>query len=962
MKKSVLRPLSILLAIIFSFSFFEIASPISAYAYGKDKPIIVVSMGDSYSSGEGIEPFYGQIDSNGNDLPRSSKIVNNDWLAHRSMYSWPSLLTVGNKAVKDHKMPLNKKDVQWYNKSEQDSELQWYFVASSGAVTSDFIRGQEKTTWDNENGSKTTYLPPQLDVFDKNGLYGKVDYVTMSIGGNDLGFVDICLNGFLDTWKGAFSPNWLKNQIDKSNKAWSDTIRTNLKKAYWDTYRKAGDQVDIIVVGYPELYYRYTNTAMAGLTQRKLIDDLVLTYCQSKEESEDGEGGEIAKLIEEVNKEIREKNPGITRDKIHYVSVITEFKGHGMDAPEGVIGTFKPWINGTTFLGSQKLDEGIGGIIGYSSAHPNKTGAEHYANLVNKKIAELEPIKQAERNKPIIYGRLSGKICKASDRSTPINNADIKIYRGDSFIQSISSGSDGVYNVQLPVGDYRIEITAEGFIPFSCYASVTDDKTTYLETFLLVGKSDAESGKASGTISDSITGKALENVSISVRSGWNNSDQGEVIKTANTNSNGKYSLELPLGYYTLNVSKNGYIPGMVNIIVQEGETFAQNGVMTPIGDENTFRIVLTWGATPSDLDSHMQGTLLNGNTFHVMYNNKRAMDGTTKVCELDVDDTSSYGPETITLNPTTEEAYYYYIYRYSSSGSLINSEAQVKVYKGNNLVRTFNIPLGFNEARYWNIFAIKNGELIVKNSITDSPDLEYTKEDNGGSNNNENEPGEDNPDPVTKENKCTTLYTVVGESETEMVTYNAKDPDNFDSELSSIRYVSNDPAITIDRYSYSKSSNYRNMAYLIIDYTSNKPGTFMLSAESDLDIDLTDLQVVVEPKLGLESNTSGNMYNHYTNYTIDFSNHTGYKDVVINVAIDESNIELLENFLNNSIEVNRMETGNLTAPAIFETSYTIADDGKSATYVIRITCVSSDMDDYLTVKTKAQEKVIHVVS
>ena len=48
---------------------------------------IVVSLGDSYASGEGVEPFYGQdqIDYKNNIFPE-------DWRAHRSENSWSSKL------------------------------------------------------------------------------------------------------------------------------------------------------------------------------------------------------------------------------------------------------------------------------------------------------------------------------------------------------------------------------------------------------------------------------------------------------------------------------------------------------------------------------------------------------------------------------------------------------------------------------------------------------------------------------------------------------------------------------------------------------------------------------------------------------------------------------------------------------------------------------------------------------
>ncbi|SEG39521.1 hypothetical protein SAMN04487934_12313 [Eubacterium ruminantium] len=76
---------------------------------------IIVSLGDSYSSGEGIEPFYGQYDVNGKALPFSKKVKNDDWLAHRSMYAWSGMLKLLGV---DRTMADNK-------------ETNWFFAAAS---------------------------------------------------------------------------------------------------------------------------------------------------------------------------------------------------------------------------------------------------------------------------------------------------------------------------------------------------------------------------------------------------------------------------------------------------------------------------------------------------------------------------------------------------------------------------------------------------------------------------------------------------------------------------------------------------------------------------------------------------------------------------------------------------------------------------------------------------------------
>ena len=107
------------------------------------------------------------------------------------------------------------------------------------------------------------------------------------------------------------------------------------------------------------------------------------------------------------------------------------------------------------------------------------------------------------------------------------------------------------------------------------------------------------------------------------------------------------------------------------------------------------------------------------------YQDMSAYDGSIEVCNLDVDDTTSYGPETITLNPTTNNAYYYYIFRYAGSGTVASSSAKINVYQGDNLIRTFNVPTNLGESDYWNVFAIKNGQLIEENTITDYADTDY---------------------------------------------------------------------------------------------------------------------------------------------------------------------------------------------------------------------------------------------
>lgn len=325
-------------------------------------------------------------------------------------------------------------------------------------------------------------------------------------------------------------------------------------------------------------------------------------------------------------------------------------------------------------------------------------------------------------------GTLSGKICKASDRVTVIPNASIEIYRDGNLHTSAKSDASGNYAISLPVGTYFVKISSAGYIDFNAYATVESNENTYMETFLLVEGSETDTGIASGKIINSLSGTGAPDVTLSIRKDWNNTNENaEIIKTTVSDSDGNYSIELPLGNYTVAVSKEGYSPSTFNIVVQAGTTNNQDGTITPIISGNNYLITLTWDENPRDLDSHVVGTLNSGDEFHVFFSHKSQNDGNDVVCNLDYDDTDSYGPEHITLTETTDKPYYYYIHRYAGSGAINTSGAQITVEQGNVLIAKFNVPTDLGPDDYWNVFAIKNGQIIVNNTITSTPDISYAE-------------------------------------------------------------------------------------------------------------------------------------------------------------------------------------------------------------------------------------------
>ena len=79
-----------------------------------------------------------------------------------------------------------------------------------------------------------------------------------------------------------------------------------------------------------------------------------------------------------------------------------------------------------------------------------------------------------------------------------------------------------------------------------------------------------------------------------------------------TDTEGKYSFtNLATGYYTVEMSKAGYLPMRFNVSLEEGTNDPKNGYLSldNLETPNDFRVVLTWGIYPTDLDSHLYGKL-----------------------------------------------------------------------------------------------------------------------------------------------------------------------------------------------------------------------------------------------------------------------------------------------------------------------------------------------------------------
>ena len=331
---------SLLCCIIVSSVFLPIITVNVHAETAKEESRIMVSLGDSYSSGEGIEPFYGQNEST------ADKVKNQDWLAHRSEKSWPGRLTLQGV---NGSMAQNRND-------------NWFFVATSGAVTDNLTHNQRKE-YDIDGIEGSRYIDKQLDVFKELGDK-KAEYVTVSIGGNDAKFADIITEAAIPH---PLNPGALN---DKLNSVWEEfyygidggeSIRDRLYQAYCDIQDAAGAQAKIIVAGYPKLLDSNGSGFLFSENEAALINDSVSRF-----------NDEIESIVKSC------KADGM---KICFVSVEKAFDGHGAYSNDAFLNE--------VYIGKKDQDLKWSVSSAYSM-HPNDKGAQAYADCVQAKIDEIE--------------------------------------------------------------------------------------------------------------------------------------------------------------------------------------------------------------------------------------------------------------------------------------------------------------------------------------------------------------------------------------------------------------------------------------------------------------------------------------------------------------------------------------------------------------------------------------------
>jgi hypothetical protein len=291
---------------------------------------------------------------------------------------------------------------------------------------------------------------------------------------------------------------------------------------------------------------------------------------------------------------------------------------------------------------------------------------------------------------------------------------------GEALTATTDGG--GAYTfAEVSTGIYTIKFVKSGYVTVDGNTTIGESPAVYGQT-TMAEEGNGEDGTINFSVADASNPTlAVANAQIMIREG-DNDTQGEFVKRVYSDSVGAVSTTLEPGNYTAEVSKDSYETAYESFVITGGEASSKTVLLSAELDEDDdtastgvggeARVVLTWGVAPRDLDSH-----LTWGENHVAYYNM-----TVDEVSLDVDDTTSYGPETVTISDVdTATTYNYYVHNYSGESDMGASGAVVKLYYGGT-TRTYNIPSGVG--LYWNVFSIENGQVVAasaSNALTSEP-------------------------------------------------------------------------------------------------------------------------------------------------------------------------------------------------------------------------------------------------
>ncbi|PJN61272.1 hypothetical protein PAEAM_24460 [Paenibacillus sp. GM1FR] len=326
--------------------------------------------------------------------------------------------------------------------------------------------------------------------------------------------------------------------------------------------------------------------------------------------------------------------------------------------------------------------------------------------VVKAKYGDFEinvPVTVAVYNEGTVYPTLKGiQVTNGSAKLNFSEGLDVSELTANDFV--VRAYFDGAEQ-QLNNLQYRNgELTFDAINSYGATLYITVESDVNKTHFAGSQSGAIKLTGFGGHIKD-VAGALVADLSISFRKGLDNKT-GEIVGTVKTNTQGNYYINLPPGIYTgeLGGGDTKYITTYligVSAVNVENKRENQTAIEIPTQDETRF--VLTWGKDPVDLDSHLVGPAGDEGMFHTYYSDKQYYNNGELMVDLDLDDVTSYGPETTTIRHLLPGTYTFYVHHFSGSSTIKKSGAKIDVFHGAVATpsATYTVADASGNERYW---------------------------------------------------------------------------------------------------------------------------------------------------------------------------------------------------------------------------------------------------------------------
>ncbi len=328
----------------------------------------------------------------------------------------------------------------------------------------------------------------------------------------------------------------------------------------------------------------------------------------------------------------------------------------------------------------------------------------------------------------------------------PLDSVTVEIKRdnlNETLVETLTTNNSGEYT-KTDLETYReyiITFSKDGYSSTNLKYNTFERGVNPNQVILFTESETAENTQVSSSISviNSRTGDTISDITINVREGFNNRLGSTIseINTSNTNF-----ISLSPGLYTFELIKNGYRQTFENKIINSTLTelnfnmLANTDTEDSSSDNDAFAtIILTWGENPRDVDSHTILTVDDSNidvyfanksygATPIDKNNPCATDDV--VVSLDLDDVTSYGPETTTICDGTKGPFTFKVHHFSGNSNIGQSPTNILVRTKDGSQYEFTAPTtGFTgtNSDVWNVFTLDRNQNITRiNTITQDGD------------------------------------------------------------------------------------------------------------------------------------------------------------------------------------------------------------------------------------------------